>query len=47
MGRLALPESDSQVFGEMKKGGIELSFLEGLKVLEWWVTLKPAAKGIS
>lgn len=47
MGRLALSESDSQVFGEMERDGIELGFLEGVKPLEWWVTLKPAAKGIS
>lgn len=47
MGRLAVSESDSQVFGEMKRVGIELGFLKGKKVQERWVTLKPAAKGIS
>lgn len=47
MGRLALSESDSQVFGKMERDGIELGFLEGVKALKWWVTLKPAAKGIS
>lgn len=47
MGRLAISESDSQVFWEMKRDGIKLGFLKGKKVLARWVTLKPAAKGIS
>lgn len=47
MGRFAISASDSQVFGEMKRDGIELGFLKGKKLLERWVALKPAAKGIS